>query len=129
METWRQIILAILMIMSTIDLVATYLYVNRYREWQPNKPYNMIEKNPLLVFLWNNFGLEIGMIIGAVIIWALIFLIGKSAHPIIIGILFLTLSYAIYNHYINTNLLNKLIQQYPTGHLPKETFGEVVGNN
>ena len=75
------------------------------------------------------FGLKIGMIIGSVIILSLIYIVGKTAHPIVVGILFLFLLYALHNHYININLISSLIEKYPTGHLPVEKFGEVIGNN
>ncbi len=125
----RLTIIIILMTMSVIDLALTYHYVSKYKEWQLEKPYNLIENNPLLVFLWNMLGLKMGMFVGSVIILSLIYIIGKTAHPIVIGILFLFLTYAIHNHYININLLGSLIEKYPTGHLPIETFGNVIGSN
>lgn len=127
-ELWRQWAIGILLLLSVVDIVATYYYVHEYKEWQPDKPYNLIEKNPLLVFLWNNLGLTLGTIVGATVIWTLIFIVGKSAHPVIIGLLFLFLCYALYNHNTNIGLLHKLIDKYPSGHLPEETFGKVVGN-
>ena len=129
MENWRIWIIIILMSLSLIDLSATYFYIYKYKQWQPDKPYNLIENNPLLVFLWNNFGLHLGMFIGSVIILSLIYIVGKSAHPIVSLILFLFLGYALQNHYTNINLISALIEKYPSGHLPLEVFGEVVGNN
>ena len=129
MNNWRLYLIIILMTMSVIDLVSTHIYVSKYKQWQPEKPYNLIENNPLLVFLWNQLGLIVGGIVGSAIILSLIYIIAKSAHPIVIGILFLVLCYALHNHYININLLGKLITKYPTGHLPEKIFGEVVGNN
>lgn len=126
---WRIIIIIILMSMSIIDLSLTYYYLRKYKNWQPNKPFNLIENNPLLVFLWNNLGLHLGMIVGSVIILTLIYLVGKSAHPIVVLILFLFLCFALFNHNKNINLLHELIKLYPSGHLPVETFGKVVGNN
>ena len=125
----RTAIVIILLILSIIDLTATYYYVYKYKQWQPNKPYSLIERNPLLVFLWNNFGLHLGMFIGSVIILSLIYIVGKSAHPLIVGLLFLFLCYEMLNHHNNIGLLGKLINKYPTGHLPEKVFGEVVGNN
>ncbi len=129
METWRVWIIVILMSLSLIDLGATYFYVSKYKVWQPDKPFNLIENNPLLVFLWNNFGLHLGMFIGTVIILSLIFVVGKSAHPIVSLILFLFLGYALQNHYANINLLQSLIEKYPSGHLDPSIFGEVIGSN
>lgn len=129
METWRIIIIVILMVLSSIDLGATYYYVKTYKNWQPSKPYNLIEQNPLLVLLWNTFGLNLGMIIGSILILSLIYIIGKSAHWVVILIVGLFLVYALFNHWTNINLLHELINKYPSGHLPKETFGKVIGNN
>lgn len=128
-ETWRIWIIIILLTLSVIDLGATYYYVSKYKAWQPEKPYKSIENNPLLVFLWNTFGLHLGMLIGAVLIWSLIYIVGKSAHWIVVLILMVFLLWAMSNHYSNITLLGKLITKYPSGHLPSETFGQVVGNN
>ena len=128
-ENWRIWIIVILMSLSLIDLSATYYYISKYKVWQPDKPFNLIENNPLLVFLWNNMGFIIGSVIGTIIILSLMFIIGKSAHPIVIGIVMIFLIYALQNHYTNINLLNTLIEKYPSGHLPLKVFGEVVGNN
>ena len=128
-ETWRIWVIVILMSLSLIDLSATYHYVYKYKVWQPDKPFNLIENNPLLVFLWNTFGLHLGMFIGAVVILSLIFIVGKSAHPIVSLFLFLLIAYALHNHYTNINLIQALIEKYPSGYLPTEVFGKVVGNN
>jgi len=128
-ESWRFYVVVLLLMLSIIDLCSTYYYVSKYKKWQPNKPYNLMENNPLLVFLWNTFGLHLGMFIGSVIILSLIYIIGKSAHPIVILILFLYLCFALSTHYKNISLLNKLITKYPDGHLPSKIFGSVVGNN
>lgn len=129
MENWRIYVVIILLALSVIDLTCTYIYVKKYRDWQPEKPFNLIENNPLLVFLWNTFGLYLGMFIGSVIILSLIYVVGKSAHWVIVLILFLFLCYALFNHFTNFGLLSKLIEQYPSGHLPEKVFGKVQGNN
>lgn len=128
-EKWRIVLITALLILSLIDISATYFYVSKYKKWQPEKPYKLIERNPLLVFLWNNIGLVLGTIVGAAIIWTLIFIVGKTAHPVFVIILLLFLSWAMFNHYTNINLLYKLIDKYPTGHLPEKVFGKVIGNN
>jgi len=129
METWRIIITIILMTFSLVDLSATYYYVNKYLKWQPEKPYKLIENNPLLVFLWKTFGFHLGMFIGSTIILSSIYIISTRAHPIVVLLLTMLLTFALFNHYQNINLLNKLIEKYPTGHLPESTFGVVEGNN
>jgi len=125
----RIYIVIIIMSLCIIDLIATTYYIYVYRQWQPEKPYNKIELNPLLVFLWNKFGFAIGMFISAVILLALNFIVSKEAHWIVVLMLGLFLVFAMYNHFTNINLLHKLIEAYPQGYLPAEVFGEVVGNN
>jgi hypothetical protein len=125
----RNIIIIILLILSVIDLTTTYIYVKTYRHWQPNKPYNLIENNPMLTFLWNNIGLELGMLVGAGIILTLIYIIGKSAWMPMVILLLCVLVWAMYNHYNNFTLLIKLIKMYPSGYLPEAIFGLVIGNN
>lgn len=126
---WRMILIIALMILSVVDLSLTYYYVSKYKSWQPEKPFRLIELNPLLVFLWTKLGLKIGMFVGSVIILALIFIVGKYSHWSIALILFLALCFALFNHYNNINLLHQLIEKYPSGYLPTETFGQVEGNN
>ena len=129
MIEWGTYLLIILLGLSAVDLIATYYYTYSYKQWQPDKPYKLIEMNPILVFLWNTFGLHLGMFIGSVVILSLVYIFGKFAHPIIGILLLLFLLFAMNNHNNNINLLHKLIEQYPSGYLPKETFGNVVGNN
>jgi uncharacterized protein YacL len=129
MITWRLIAIIVLLTLSVLDLSFTFYYVHEYKKWQPDKPYKLIELNPLLVFLWNNFGLNIGMIIGSVILLALNFIVAKEAHWAIVLILFLFMLFAMFNHTKNITLLHQLIEKYPSGYLPVETFGNVIGNN
>ena len=125
----RIIITIIIMTLCVTDLCLTYFYVYKYKQWQPNKPYKMIEMNPLLRFSWENFGLHIGMIIASVVILALNYIISRDAHWAIVTILLGFLTWAVFNHINNTTLLFKLIEQYPTGHLPEAIFGKVIGSN
>ena len=128
-ENWRLYFIITLMTLSIIDLCLTYYYVYQYKKWQPEKPFNLIERNSFLIFLWNKIGLHFGMLVGSAVILTLNYIIGKEAHWIIILILFLFLSWAMFNHYTNIRLLHKLIEKYPSGYLPKEIFREVIGNN
>lgn len=129
METYRLIALIVILSLSVLDLSLTHYYISKYRTWQPEKPFNMMERNPLLVFLWTKMNLIIGSLVGAVIILSLNFIIIKDAHWIFIPILFVVLIFALINHFNNITLLNKLIEQYPSGHLPENIFGKVIGNN
>jgi len=129
MDDWRIYAIVILLTLSILDIGLTYFYVQKYKKWQPDKPYNMIEKNPILVFLWNKLGFAMGTIVGASLIWTLTYIIAKESHWIFSIILGLLLLFVLFNHFTNIDLLYKLIDKYPSGHLPVETFGEIVGNN
>ncbi len=126
---WKIYLLIILMTLSVIDLGLTFYYINTYKNWQNSKPYNMIEMNPLLVFLWNNFGLKLGMFIGSVIILSLVYIVGKTAHPLVSFLLLAVLTWTMFNHTKNIGLLTKLIELYPSGSLPEKVFGKVIGSN
>jgi hypothetical protein len=126
---WRTVVLIIIMTLCVVDLALTFYYVKVYKNWEPNKPYKLIELNPLLVFLWNRLGLVIGMFVGAVIIISLNYIVAKNAHWIVVILLLGFLVFAMFNHTKNITLIHKLIEMYPSGYLPQVIFGTVEGNN
>jgi len=125
----RILLVMIVMTLCVLDLCLTYYYVYNYKKWQPDKPYKLIELNPLLRLSWEKFGLHLGMFIAVVVILALNYIISKEAHWIIVAILIGFLIFAMLNHARNITLLTKLISEYPSGHLPIAIFGKVIGNN
>lgn len=125
----RTILIIVIMTLCVLDLVLTYHYVWKYKQWQPNKPYKLIELNPLLRFVWNKLGFHFGMFVAGVLIIGLNYFVARYAHWSVVFILLAFLIFAMYNHAHNTILLYKLIEQYPSGYLPVETFGYVPGNN
>ena len=128
-DNWRIYVIVALLILSIVDLSLTYFYVTKYKSWQPNKAYNLMERNPLLVFLWKHLGLHFGMLVGSTIILALVYIIAREAHWIIVLLLAVIMLATMINHFHNLPLLYKLIEKYPAGHLPEEIFGKVEGNN
>jgi hypothetical protein len=126
---FRDYLIIVIMTLCVLDLAFTFYYVSEYKNWQKNKPYKMIELNPLLVFLWTRMGFVIGSIVSAVVLLSLNYIVAKYAHISIGIILCLALIWTMYNHAHNTNLLWKLIEKYPLGVLPESVFGVVVGNN
>jgi len=125
---WRLIAIVVILTLGVLDLVLTYWYVHTYKQWQPNKPYNLIEKNPLLTFLWSKLGLQIGMMVGAVIILALQYIVTKEAHWGFVLLLFCVLVWVMFNHVNNIGLLSQLMEKYPSGYLPEAIFDVVEGN-
>ena len=126
---FRNYLIIIIMTLCVLDLAFTFYYVHTYKKWQENKPYKLIELNPILVFLWTRLGFVIGSFVSAVVLLTLNFIIAKYTHWAIGLALLIALLFTMYNHAHNINLLWKLIEKYPSGYLPVETFGEVIGNN
>jgi hypothetical protein len=116
-NNWRKYAVIIILTLGIIDLGATFYYVHTYKTWQPLKPYEAMELNPLLLFLWNNLGLTLGMLIGGVIMLTLQYYVAKKLYWLIVGVLFLALAFTLWNHYNNISLLHQLIKQYPLGHI------------
>ena len=129
MVNYRLILIITLICLSILDLTLTYYYIDKYKKWQKDKPYNLIESNPLLVFLFNKFGLILGMIIGSIIILTLIYFISSELFILFPILLLLVEIWKLWNHYNNITLLDKLILKYPLGYIPESIFGIVIGNN
>lgn len=126
---FKLILIILIMSLSIADLILTGYYIYKYKKWQPEKPYKLMELNPLLVFLWTKLGFWIGMFVGSVIILTLNFIVAKYAHWLV-GLLVLgVLIYTMFNHINNLTLLSQLITKYPSGYLPSSIFGFVEGNN
>lgn len=126
---WRIILIIVIMTLSVIDLSATFYYVSKYKSWQPEKPYKLIELNPLLIFLWTKLGFILGSFVGSVIILSLVYIVVRYSHWTIVGLLLIVLIWTMFNHSNNIQLLWKLMEKYPSGYLPTEIFGVVEGSN
>lgn len=105
----------IMVLLSFIDLSLTYFYIKTYSNWIPERLFSEMEQNPLLLFLWNTFGLELGMLFGALIIFSLIYLIGKKANLIIVITVIGVIVFAIFINIQHIIMLLDLIKLYPTG--------------
>jgi hypothetical protein len=104
-----------MVLLSFIDLSLTYFYIKTYSNWIPERLFSEMEQNPLLLFLWNNFGLELGTLFGALIILSLIYLIGKKANLIVAIPVIGVLVFAIFINIQHIIMLFDLIKLYPTG--------------
>jgi len=110
----------ILPILSLGDLILTWLYIKKYKQWQPWKPTEKMEKNPLLRYLVDWLGIDIGMLIGSILILGVITYISLSSYWVIKLIVGIILILAIRNTLENNKLLDKLIKKYPDGKLPED---------
>ena len=68
-----------ILVMSLLDLTATYLYVSTFHTKFPKLDYTTLEANPILKMSWQKFGLNTGMIVGGLIVFAILFLITFTA--------------------------------------------------
>lgn len=74
-----KLIIIVILVMSILDLGATYAYVNAFHTKFPNLDYTSLEANPILKMAMKQFGLTKGMIIGGIIVFAILLLIVLSA--------------------------------------------------
>lgn len=109
----RILLFGILIGLSIFDLSTTYIYLNNYHNWQPERQFNQMESNPLLLFLFNLFDLELGLLLGTIIIWSLMYIIAFKIKGyfglVTIFLLTMALTLGIINNLIHINMLNKLI--------------------
>jgi uncharacterized integral membrane protein len=91
----------LILIMSLIDLTATYFYVGTFHNKFPQLDYKTLEANPILRMAWTKFGLNWGMIIGGIIVFAILFLIIMTApekwHMYLAGVFTMMIIY----HFLN----------------------------
>lgn len=69
---------AIILIMSLLDLGATYLYVSSFHQKFPKLDYTALEANPILRTAWKQLGLNLGMIVGGLVVFILAGLLALS---------------------------------------------------
>ena len=105
MINWIQIIVLIL---SVLDLTATYFYVSTFKTEFPKLDYTVLEANPILRISWKLWGLNIGMIIGGLIVISLLSLIVLSAKIEWQYFLFGALCMMLIYHFLNFTQLAAL---------------------
>jgi hypothetical protein len=103
------------LLLSLIDLCLTHYYVSLYKEWDSDRFYNEMEGNPLLCFLFNKFGHDVGIVIGGFIIMFLMYLVVNLANFFFTIILLVVLIIAIVRSIINIEKLKKLMIEYSDG--------------
>lgn len=68
-------IVIFILVLSLLDLGATYLYISKFHEMFPQLNATDLEANPILRTTMNIFGIDKGMIIGGIIVLGLLLLI------------------------------------------------------
>lgn len=103
----------IIMIMSILDLGATYFYVSTFHAKFPQLDYTTLEANPILRMSWKQFGLGTGMIIGGIVVFALLSLLTLTASEKWQIYLAGVLSMMIIYHFLNFSQLAALKPAVP----------------
>jgi uncharacterized protein YacL len=91
------------------DMMFTYLVLDIYRKHNLQKDYTLLEQNPIIRFLIRKSGLNIGMLISAVILFVLLnlvlkfILISENWRYFILGVYSMMLIF----HYLNLSSLKK----------------------
>ena len=92
-----------------LDMFLTGYYVSNYKKYAPEKEYNKMERNPLLVFLFKHLGIWMGLFIGTFIITMIWYILIVYITKYILIFMMPIYSWAIINHFINMQKLNDLI--------------------
>lgn len=104
----------LIMVMSLIDITATYFYVSTFHAKFPQLDYTTLEANPILRMSWKKFGLGLGTIIGGFIVFSILSLIVLTASEKWQIYLAGVLSMMIIYHFLNFSQLAALAPA-PTG--------------
>lgn len=98
----------LILIMSLIDLGATYFYVSTFHTKFPTLDYTTLEANPILKMAWKNLGLGKGMIVGGLIVFSILTLLVFSMSEKWQWFFAGTLSMMIIYHLLNFSQLARL---------------------
>ena len=94
--------------MSLIDLGTTYLYANSFHNKFPKLDYTILEANPIIKYSWKTLGLNLGMIVGGLIIFAILFLITMNLSEKWLWYLMGVFTMMIIYHFLNFSQLAAL---------------------
>lgn len=68
----------IILVLSLLDLTASYLYLNKFNKIYPEYDATKLEANPILKYSIKNLGIQKGMIIGGLIVFGILLLLVLS---------------------------------------------------
>lgn len=68
-----------ILILSLMDLTASFFYVSTFHAKYPDKDYTMIEANPVIKMALKLFGVTKGMLFGGAIVFGIVVLLAFSA--------------------------------------------------
>lgn len=67
-----------ILVLSLLDLTASYLYINQFHKMYPEHDATKLEANPILKYSMKNFGIKTGMIIGGLIVFGILLILVLS---------------------------------------------------
>ena len=95
----------IIIVLSLLDLTASYFYITTFNNKFPNQDPTIIEANPILKMSIQHFGILKGMIFGGLLVFSILLLViltlNFKFHYYLAGVLSMMLIY----HTLNFNLL------------------------
>lgn len=95
----------IILILSLVDLTASFFYVSTFHAKFPKEDFTQIEANPILKNSMKYFGITKGMLFGGIIVFGILLLLVLSMqenyHYYLAGVLTMMNLY----HWLNFNLL------------------------
>lgn len=98
-----------------VDMIFSYDYIKKFRARHPDKDWSVVERNPIIRGMIKSFGLESGIIVGAIIILVILGVIlsvtGIKFQYFLLGIYFMV----NVQHVANLNGLKELAKIQSNG--------------
>jgi hypothetical protein len=91
----------IILIMSLLDLGATWMYASTFHQKFPKLDYTTLEANPIIRMSWKQWGLNTGMIIGGLVVFAILLIVVLSMEEKWLYYLAGVFSMMIIYHFLN----------------------------
>jgi len=65
----------VILVLSLLDLTASYFYVNQFHKMFPKRDSSQVEANPILKYSIKSFGVKEGMIFGGILVFFIVVLL------------------------------------------------------
>lgn len=95
----------IILVLSLLDLSASYLYITKFHQKFPEQDPTIIEANPILKMAIREFGINVGMLVGGLLVFGIILLLVFNAKQNLRYFLAGMLTMMNVYHWLNFNLL------------------------
>lgn len=94
-----------ILVLSLLDLTASFLYVNQFHKMYPNQDPTIIEANPILKFSMKAFGVSLGMLVGGLIVFGIVLLLALNVKRELLFYMAGLFSMMLVYHVLNFKLL------------------------